>query len=257
VIKLISLIKENIQKPKAIFLAGPAGSGKTTIIKQLIPTTSNFVNLNVDDTYEELLKTSGLGMNIKNFTSDQLSQAAKLMGSAQKITKEKYAELSSNLKNIIIDGTAAAYNPINKKKQELENLGYDTLMLMLYVSPLTSLERNFNRERSLLPQIILRTWRDVNENIDKYQELFGSNFILINNDPQGAQIKFNPEEVKTKFFDSTPDRKKSIPPTPEELEKKRLEIEKLNKEVEMLSTKKRKFNTLSQAKIKINNFIKQ
>ena len=98
-IKLLDLLKEAQGKPKAIFMAGPAGSGKTFVSAQLIP--KNLTVINVDDTYEELLKAAGLGMKIADFDQDQLSQAGKLMGHAQKATKEKYAQLSGEKKDII------------------------------------------------------------------------------------------------------------------------------------------------------------
>ena len=73
-IKLLDLIKEIQDKPKAIFLAGPAGSGKTFVSAQIIPNKLTVVN--VDDSYEELLKAAGLGTKIADFTQDQLSHAA-------------------------------------------------------------------------------------------------------------------------------------------------------------------------------------
>ena len=167
-IRLVDLLLEINTQPKAIFLAGPAGSGKSYISKQLIP--SNMQVINVDDTYEELLKKSGLGMKQKDFTPDELSQAAKLMGQAQSATREKYAKALESLQNIVIDGTGAASRPLLKKKQQLEELGYKTFMLMIYVSPLTSLKRNAERDRSLMPSIVLRTWRDINQNIDTYKK---------------------------------------------------------------------------------------
>ena len=54
-ISLVQLLKEVQAKPKAIFMAGPAGSGKTTILNQL--GLQKFKVINVDDVYEELLKT--------------------------------------------------------------------------------------------------------------------------------------------------------------------------------------------------------
>jgi predicted AAA+ superfamily ATPase len=74
-IKLLDLLLEATNKPKAIFLSGPAGSGKTYITKQLIP--SGLTVINIDDTYEELLRAAGLGTKIADFSQDQLSQAAK------------------------------------------------------------------------------------------------------------------------------------------------------------------------------------
>jgi len=241
VIKLITLLKEIYNKPKAIFLGGPAGSGKSTIIKQLLP--SDLTVINVDDTYEQMLKDSGLGMDIKNFTPDQLSQAAKMMSAARKTTDEKYLELTKNLKNIIIDGTAASINPIRKKKEQLEALGYDTMMLMLYVSPTVSLERNKQRERSLLPGIILRTWRDVNSNIEGYQDLFGDdNFILINNNPKDTKSEYNPEEIKKLYFDTS--SAKGKPKTPEEQAKSDEDTAKLNQDIKQMVNQLPSFDTL-------------
>jgi predicted kinase len=179
-IKLATLLKEIKGIPKAIFLAGPAGSGKSTLTKQLLP--SSYQVINSDDTYEELLKASGIGLKQKDFTPDQLSQAAKLQAQARKTTQDTLAKSIEGKNNIIIDGTGAASGPVLKKKQQLEDLGYETLMLMIYVSPLTSLERNQERDRSLMPSIVLRTWRDVNKNISTYEQAFGDNFILLNND---------------------------------------------------------------------------
>jgi predicted kinase len=253
VIKLITLLKEVYNKPKAIFLGGPAGSGKSTIIKQLLP--SDLTVINVDDTYEQMLKDSGLGMDIKNFTPDQLSQAAKMMSAARKTTDEKYLELTKNLKNVIIDGTAASINPIRKKKEQLEALGYDTMMLMLYVSPTVSLERNKQRERSLLPGIILRTWRDVNSNIEGYQDLFGDdNFILINNNPKDTKSEYNPEEIKRLYFDTS--SAKGKPKTPEEQAKSDEDAAKLNQDIKQMVNQLPSFDTLQSTQTKINKFLK-
>ena len=252
-IKLISLLKEALGKPKAIFLGGPAGSGKSTISKKLLPSSYNVIN--IDDTYESMLKNAGIGMDIKNFTPDQLSKASQMQSVARKVTDEKYQELTKNLQNVIIDGTAASINPIRKKKEQLEALGYDTIMLMLYVSPTVSLERNQKRERSLLPGIILRTWRDVNSNIDGYKELFGpDNFILINNNPEDTDNQFNPEEVKKLYFDTS--SAKGKPKSPEEQAKSDEDAAKLNQDIKQMVNQLPTFDTLQTAQSKLNKFLK-
>lgn len=248
-IKLFDLLQEITGKPKAIFLAGPAGSGKSYTIKQLLP-VDKYEIINVDDTYEELLKSSGLGFNLKDFGPEELSQAAKLMGRAQGATKEKYAKALESLNDIIIDGTGAASKPLLKKKAELEALGYDTMMLMLYVSPMTSLKRNAERERSLLPQIVLRTWRDANKNIDIYRQEFGDRFILINNDPEDANKTFNPSEVKKLYFDTA--NYSSKPKSPEEEFKRKSEAEQLNQDIILLVRSIPHTDTLDSAKSKIS-----
>ena len=249
-IKLSTLLKEITSKPKAIFLAGPAGSGKTYISKQLIPSSLKVINS--DDTYEELLKASGIGLKQKDFTPDQLSQAAKLQAQARKTTQDKLAQSIEDKNNIVIDGTGAASNPVLKKKQQLEDLGYETLMLMVYVSPLTSLERNAQRDRSLMPGIVLRTWRDVNKNIDIYRQAFGDDFILLDNNPENTNKGFSPELIKPYTQDSAAVGK---PKTPEEMAKSRAEKEALNKEIEVMVKQLPEFDSIDSAKSKIQNFI--
>ena len=245
-------IKETNNTPQAIFLAGPAGAGKSFIAKSL--PLSKFRVLNIDDTYEELLKASGLGMNQKDFNPDELSQAAKLMGQAQKATKEKYTDALKNLNDIIIDGTGAASKPLLKKKEELEALGYETMMIMIWVSPITSLERNANRDRSLMPGIVLRTWRDINKNIETYQKAFGDNLVIINNDPKDADKSFDSQEIKRRFFDTS--KAKGKPKTPEEIAKTKADVAQLNKDIELALQKTPKSTPASTAVAKIKAFIK-
>jgi predicted kinase len=250
-IKLLDLLKEAPNQPKAIFLAGPAGSGKTFTSAQIIP--KNLTVINVDDTYEELLKAAGLGMKIADFDQDQLSQAAKLMGQAQKATKEKFAQLSGAKQNIIIDGTGAASKPLLKKKDELEALGYDTMMVMIWVSPYTSLERNASRDRALSPAIVVKTWVGVNANIDTYKQAFGDKFILINNDPTG-KAEYDPAVAKERFFKTVKGSGKVY--TPDEKAKRDKEILDLNTAIQTLVKRTPEFTSMDDAKSKINTFLK-
>jgi predicted kinase len=249
-ISLVQLLKEIQSSPKAIFLAGPAGSGKSYISSQLIPNT--FTVINSDDTYEELLKASGIGLKQKDFTPDQLSQAAKLQAQARKTTQDKLAQSIESKNNIVIDGTGAASGPVLKKKQQLEDLGYETLMLMIYVSPLTSLERNQQRDRSLMPGIVLRTWRDVNKNIETYKQVFGNNFILLNNNPKDAKQEFNSNLLEPFIQSSTATGK---PKTPEEQAKSDADKAQLNKDIESMVKQLPEFDSIDTAKKKINEFV--
>jgi predicted kinase len=250
-ISLVQLLKEMQDSPKAIFLAGPAGSGKSYISSQLIPNT--FTVINSDDTYEELLKASGIGLKQKDFTPDQLSQAAKLQAQARKVTQDKLSQSIENKNNIVIDGTGAASGPVLKKKQQLEDLGYETLMLMIYVSPLVSLERNQQRDRSLMPGIVLRTWRDVNKNIGVYKQSFGNNFILLNNNPKDTNQEFNVDLLEPFIQASTAVGK---PKSPEDQAKSDADKAQLNKDIESMVNQLPEFDSMETAKNKVNEFIR-
>jgi len=249
-ISLIQLLKEVQDSPKAIFLAGPAGSGKSYISTKLIPNT--FTVINSDDAYEELLKANGIGLKQKDFTPDQLSQAAKLQAQARKTTQDKLAQSIESKNNIVIDGTGGALAPLIKKKQQLENLGYETLMLMIYVSPLVSLERNQQRDRSLMPGIVLRNWKDVNKNIEMYRQAFGNNFILLNNNPKDTKQEFNADLLEPFIQASTAVGK---PKSPEDQAKSDADKAQLNKDIESMVGQLPEFDTIDTAKNKINEFI--
>jgi len=250
-IGLMSLLKEVQGKPKAIFMAGPAGSGKSFISKQLVP--SNFNTINVDDTYEELLKSSGIGMKLAQMSPDELKQAGELMGQARKTTDNKLQDAIKNAKNLLIDSVGGSSKTLLKKKAELENLGYNTMMIMTYVSPITSLERNKQRDRSLLPSIVIRSWRDVNKNIDTYKQAFGDNFTIVDLNPEDANKSFDENYIYKTYIEPLGQVGKEK--TPEEKLKSEQEAKQIYSDIKQLMSTQPEFDTLEQAKSKTTNFI--
>jgi predicted kinase len=250
-IGLISLLKEIEGTPKAIFMAGPAGSGKSYISSKLVP--SDFTTINVDDTYEELLKSSGIGMKLAQMSPDELKTAGELMGKARKATDTKYQDALKNAKNLIIDSVGGSPKTLLKKKQQLEDLGYTTFMIMTYVSPITSLERNMKRDRSLLPSIVLRSWRDVNKNIDTYKQAFGADFVLLNLDPDDANKNFDEEYIYQTFI--KPLGKIGKEKSPEEIAKSKAETQQIYSDIKQTLNTQPEFDTLESAQQKITNFI--
>jgi dephospho-CoA kinase len=249
-ISLVQLLKEVQGQPKAIFIAGPAGSGKTTVLNQL--GLQDFKVINVDDVYEKLLKTELGKEDFISMSPEELSTAAKLMGRARTLTKEKETQTISNLENIIIDSPGSASNPLLKKKENLEAIGYKTFMVLLYVSPMTSLTRNNQRGRSLPTSAVLKSWEGVVKNIDLYKQVFGENIIVINNDPPDFEVdlSFSPERIQQLF-----PQPKGKSKTPEEEIKSKADKEKTNQEIKLLLNIEREFDTLDVAKNKINEFI--
>ena len=160
---------------------------------------------------------------------------------------------SAEKKDIVIDGTGAASKPLLKKKAELEALGYDTMMVMIWVSPYTSLERNASRDRALAPSIVVKTWAGVNSNIGTYKQAFGDNFVLINNDPEG-KLEYDPAVAREKFFKTVKGSGKVY--TPDEKAKRDKEITDLNANIAQLIKTTPEFTSLEDAKTKVNNFLK-
>lgn len=246
-ISLVQLLKEVQDQPKAILMAGPAGAGKTYILNQL--GLQNFTTINVDEDFEALLQKELGKSDFSSMSPEELSIAAKMMGKARATTREKEMLATTSLNNIVVDGTGASYKVIAKKKEELENIGYDVFMVLIYVSPMTSLIRNAERGRSLPTSAVLKSWSGVVNNITSYRQLFGNNIVVINNDPSNADKSFDSESIQQLF-----PQPKGKPKSPEELEKSKLEKETVNKQIQSLLQSTPEFDNLDKAKLKVNEF---
>ena len=180
------LLKEAKDNPKAIILAGAPGAGKGYILKGL--DLGGIKVMNVDDIYIGLLKKANVSLDLKNATPEERSEQAKQMAVANKEFKGNIAATIEGKESFILDGTAASYNSTVKLKDELEEAGYDVFMLYVYTDLERSLAQNQSRfeksggeDRSLAPAIVMRTWKSVTQNLDKYADLFGNNFVAVAN----------------------------------------------------------------------------
>ena len=62
------------------------------------------------------------------------------------------------------------------------NLGYDCYMIFVNTSLDTAQERNKMRDRTLAEDEVTKMWNAVQQNIGKFQRLFGGkNFIVVDN----------------------------------------------------------------------------
>ena len=183
--KLRDIILEQSVNPKALILAGSPGAGKSSFIEGV----KDALILNVDDYYMRNLKDLNVSLDLKNATPEDRSKAAQAMAAANKEFRPMTREIILGKKNFILDGTAASSGPTLKLKKELEDLGYDVLMVYVFASLEKALERNDSRfdrsqgkDRSLAPAIVLRTWNNITQNYDLYQKEFGDNFVSVVND---------------------------------------------------------------------------
>jgi predicted ABC-type ATPase len=185
-ISLIQLLKEAQGNPKAIILAGAPGAGKGYILRGL--DLGGLKIMNVDDIYINMLKKANVSLDLKNATPEERSQQAIQMAAANKEFKGNLQTTIEGKESFILDGTAASYNTTVKLKDELEEAGYSVFMLYVYTDLERSLSQNQSRyeksggeDRSLSPAIVMRTWKDVTNNLPKYADLFGFNFVAVAN----------------------------------------------------------------------------
>ena len=214
-ISLIQLLKEAQGNPKAIILAGAPGAGKGYVLKGL--DLGGLKVMNIDNIFIDKLKQANVSLDLKNATPEERSQQSKQMAAANKEFKGDIAATIEGKESFILDGTAASYNNTAKLKAELEEAGYDVFMLYVYTDLERSLSQNQSRfaksggeDRSLAPAIVMSTWKSVTQNLPKYADLFGDNFVAVANTLEGQRIEdidkiidkyltpFKPEGTKQK-----------------------------------------------------------
>lgn len=160
-IKLRDLLKEIENQPKAIVMAGGAGAGKSTFVKQIKPDLqkAGWQELNADKYVED--KDSPMYNNL-----------AKASSQIEKV----------DLPNAVKSGKSFLYDTTGTNTERVKNIadsGYDVMMIMVYTNPIVSFMRNFKRERKVPTVGVLNSWNRVYKNIADYKSIFGNNFYLV------------------------------------------------------------------------------
>jgi len=217
---LEQMIVEGVDDPgilKCVFMAGGPGSGKSFtameifgIDKKLKSSFSSFglKSVNSDSAFEKGLKDNGIdprkladiekndaelwykisgGSSSSSGTSDisrdgrRSVKAKSIRAKAKELTAKQKKFYEAGRLGMIIDGTGHQYGKIQRNKKYAESLGYDTYMVFVNTSLEVAQERNKNRERVLDDARLEKSWKDVQDNLGKFQNLFGGNFRIVDN----------------------------------------------------------------------------
>ena len=166
---------------KAIFLAGGPGSGKSFVARKTMPGLG-LKNINSDTFFEKLIKDADIDLDFRSMNPDETKRRDEIRAKAKGITQRQTANFVAGRLGIIIDGTGAKYDTIARQSQALKGLGYDTYMVFVNTSLDNALEQNRTRRRKLPDDLVKEYWNSVQNNIGKYQRLFGAkNFIVVDN----------------------------------------------------------------------------
>jgi len=265
-IKLVDLLREVQGKPKAIILAGAPGAGKGSILGGL--DLSGLKTFNLDDTIAALSKQDGFTLNQKDTDAENRSKFMKAMAQAsKKLKSEDIPQAIANRESFVLDGTSASKNQTVKLVDQLEQSGYDVLMLYVYTDLETSLKRNQERfeksggeDRSLMPGAVLSTWNSVTKNFDTYKEMFGNNFVSVANTGESEVMK-DIENILQTYVEPFK-VKDGKPKTDKEIARSRAQKAKLNQEVQDILSSDQVQNIINssiskeEAQGKINAFLR-
>ena len=198
---LEQMIIEGVDDPgilKCIFMAGGPGSGKSFTAMEIfgidkkLKTSFSHTGLktvNSDSAFEKGLKDNGIdGRKLAQIEKEDPDLWDKIANNDDSIRNKAKAITQLQRKfyevgrlGMIIDGTGHVYSKIQKNKKHAEDLGYDTYMVFVNTSLEVAQERNKNRDRVLSDERLATSWKDVQANLGKFQNLFGGNFRIVDN----------------------------------------------------------------------------
>ena len=184
----IQNLNEGLYDPgifKAFFLAGGPGSGKTFVTSSAFA-GSGLKLVNSDITFEKNLKKAGLSLKMPD---EEEYFRTLIRQQAKKFTITQLDTYIKGRLGLVIDSTGRDYDTIARNANMLKQLGYDCYMVFVNTSLDVALERNKRRERSIPEYITTSSWNSVQNNIGKFQRLFGmNNFIIVDNNKSDLEL---------------------------------------------------------------------
>lgn len=196
------LITEGVDDPgilKCIFLAGGPGSGKSFTAKEIFGVGKSDIAsvsagglkvISSDTAFEQALKKNGIDpkdlANIKDNDPNFWAYIAgeegdSIRNKAKAITQKQQSFYEAGRLGMIIDGTGDEVLKIRNKMDKAEKLGYDCYMVFVNTSLEVAIKRNAERSRSLPESLVREIWSKCQENMGKFQGMFGNNFIIVDN----------------------------------------------------------------------------
>ena len=144
-------IHENVNRGmfKALFLVGGPGSGKDVIIREAVA-ERNAVEIPSSKAFDLL-------MDKKKLSED---------------TKDYQLNAIKNRSALVINGASDDKEKITAIKEELEELGYKTMMVFVNTTNEVSENRNKQHSRVISEQIRYEKWKNSQDNLDYFYDLF-------------------------------------------------------------------------------------
>ena len=179
---------------KAFFMAGGPGSGKSRTVEKGLGQSSGKISVtgtglkivNSDDVFEKYLKAAKLSFEMP-FKQAQMRDVRRAQAKA--VTKKRFDNYVEGRLGMVIDGTGKDFGKILTQATSLRNIGYDVYMIFVNTSLEVALERNKKRARHVPEKHVMDSWKDVQGNIGKFQQVFGAkNFIIVDNNNADDKI---------------------------------------------------------------------
>ena len=166
--KLIQLILEARNRPKAVIMAGGAGSGKSYLLNQL--DLGSLEQFNPD-----------------KYVEDPDHPYHNNLGAAS-VQVEKDVLAAAEDKTSLVWDTTASGKKFDENLDKLLKGGYDVYMVMVYTHPMISYISNFKRGRNIPALSVFTTWKNAYKKIEDFRKKLKGNLAIFVND-RGGEFK--------------------------------------------------------------------
>lgn len=181
---------------KAVFLAGGPGSGKDYVLDNTL-SGHGLTEINSDKALEFLMDKNDLD---KTMPATEKDKRDIVRGRAKNITELRQRLALVGRNGLIINGTGDDVEKITRIKQKLDELGYESSMLLVNTEDEVSKQRNIERGqrggRTVPEEIRKEKWDNVQAGRPEFAKLFGQNYMEIDNSTDLRSA--DPETVKAK-----------------------------------------------------------
>ena len=205
---------------KAFFLAGGPGSGKSWVSGKTLSGAGMKV-INSDDAFETMLKREKMSLDFKGYSDAELVRRDEIRAKAKRMTAAALGKAIEGRLGLIIDSTARNVPKIETEQRHMKSIGYDTFMVFVNTTLEVAMARNNERQRKLPDAIVIQNHREVQANIGRLQNVFGTNnFVVVDNNKKKEDINIKVYRAVRKLVNRDPQSKAAKDWVKRELDKK-------------------------------------
>jgi len=200
------VLQEGVNDPsifKVVFVVGGPGSGKSHISREFGLNSLGLVTVNSDHAFEYLMQKQGL--DLKMPPEEEIERDIVRNRAKEIVNKKSDLAIDGRL-GLHIDGTGSDFTKVQNLKNNFDMLGYDSYLIIVNTKLDVARSRNQSRKRSVPDDLLTKRWRDVQNNIGRFAEIF-PRFSIIDNsgDINNTDSQINKVYTKlVKFLNEPP-----------------------------------------------------
>ena len=192
---------------KAFFLAGGPGSGKSWVSARTLG-GAGLKLINSDIAFENLLKKERMSLDFKGYSEKELIRRDEIRAKAKRMTALSLGAAIEGRLGLILDSTARNVPKIEFENAHMRGIGYDTFMVFVNTTLEVAMQRNNDRPRKLPDAIVIQNHKEVQANIGKLQNIFGTNnFVVVDNNKKKEDINIKVYKAVRKLVNRYPQSK--------------------------------------------------